>query len=84
MLAVKSHYTWLTLFNSWLPILGAELCLALALDLFPGSVLNYSWHIKIREPWFFTARSFMAGYVHNRAFQDPDCVWTEAYSLKMH
>lgn len=70
------------MYHSLVAYSRVKLCLALALDLFPGSVLNYGWHIKLREPWLHY-QDFMAGYVHNRAFKDFEYAWTEVYSSKI-
>lgn len=79
--AVKSDYIWPTVYHSLVAYSRAKLCLAFASDVFPGSVLNYGWHIKLSEPWLY-CQVFMAGYVHNRAFQGFEYVWSEAYSSK--
>lgn len=48
---VKSDYIWPTLYHSQSAYSRVKLCLAPALDVFPGSVLNYGWHLKLGEPW---------------------------------
>ncbi len=75
---IKSDYIWPAVYHSLVAHSRVKLCLALALDVFPGSVLNYGWHIKLSEPWLF-CQDFMAGYVHNRAFQDFEYVWTDLF-----
>lgn len=54
-----ADYIWPTVYHSLVAYSQSELSLALALDLFPGSVLNYGWHIKLSKTWFY-CQAFMA------------------------
>lgn len=49
--ACKLWYIWPTVNHSLVAYSRAELCLALALAVRPGSVLNYGWHIRLCKPW---------------------------------